>query len=190
VRLGIELYGVTERRGKHDLLYTCHDSEKHGHGLRVDMTRLLPRLLQRIANSQSLRNETKLCPRATRKPKPVKSLRRPLPAAPSFSPSGRSQSILLDEINPVIHRKKYVRHKSFPPQVQLSRSTSRTQRMENSDRPRRMTLHERTWWSSPYCICKFMLLSSRILTVYFSVRMLSSPIRKCFFTNRYLPKGK
>jgi hypothetical protein len=154
------------------------------------MARLLPRLLQRIANSQSLRNETKLYPRATRKTKPVKSLRRPLPATSSFSPSGRSQSILLDEINPVIHRKKYVRHKSFPPQVQLLRSMSRTQKMANSDRPRRMTLQERTWWSSPYCICKFKLLSSRILTISFSVRMLSSPIRKCFFTDRHLPKGE
>ncbi|KAH9062176.1 hypothetical protein EDB87DRAFT_1559399 [Lactarius vividus] len=134
------------------------------------MRQLIPRLLRRL-KERSVAGETI---RPLRPPaQGAKSLRRPLPPPPVFSGSGRSQSILLDEINPVIKPKLYRRHKSLPPQVRLpdsqkTRTVSRNGIVEDDVR-REMTAEEREWYANPY------------------LRMLSTPIRRCSLSSRYLP---
>lgn len=132
------------------------------------MRQLIPRLLQRL-KERNVAGETirPLRPRA----QGAKSLRRSLPPPPTFS--SRSQSILLDEINPITKPKAYQRHKSLPPQVRLpdsqkTRTVSRDGTIEDDVR-REMTAEEREWYANPY------------------LRMLSTPIRRCSLSSRYLP---
>ncbi|KAH9173456.1 hypothetical protein EDB89DRAFT_1850202 [Lactarius sanguifluus] len=134
------------------------------------MRQLIPRLLRRL-KERSVAGETirPLRPLA----QGAKSLRRPLPPPPVFSGSGRSRSILLDEINPITKPKLYRRHKSLPPQLRLpdsqkTRTVSRNGTIEDDVR-REMTAEEREWYANPY------------------LRMLSTPIRKCLMSSRYLP---
>ncbi|KAH8988607.1 hypothetical protein EDB92DRAFT_2054538 [Lactarius akahatsu] len=134
------------------------------------MRQLIPRLLRRL-KERSVAGETI---RPLRPPAlGAKSLRRPLPPPPVFSASGRSRSILLDEINPITKPKLYRRHKSLPPQVRLpdsqkTRTVSRNGTVEDDVR-REMTAEEREWYANPY------------------LRMLSTPIRRCSMSSRYLP---
>ncbi|KAH9049015.1 hypothetical protein EDB84DRAFT_1261558 [Lactarius hengduanensis] len=134
------------------------------------MRQLIPRLLRRL-KERSVAGETI---RPLRPPaQGARSLRRPLPPPPVFSGSGRSRSILLDEINPIIKPKLYRRHKSLPPQVRLpdsqkARTVSRNGTVEDDVR-REMTAEEREWYANPY------------------LRMLSTPIRRCSMSSRYLP---
>ena len=114
------------------------------------MRQLVPRLLRRL-KARSLASE-KIRP--LRPPaKGAKSLRKQLPPIPVFF--GRSQSILLDDVNPIMHPKAYRRHKSLPPQVRLpdsqkeTRSVSRGGTVEDDVR-REMTAEEREWWANPY----------------------------------------
>ncbi|KAI0254922.1 hypothetical protein BJV78DRAFT_886364 [Lactifluus subvellereus] len=132
------------------------------------MRQLIPRLLKRL-KERSIAGERI---RPLRPPaKGAKSLRRPLPPPPVFF--GRSRSILLDEINPITNPKAYRQHKSLPPQVRLpdsqkTRTVSRDGTIEDDVR-RKMTAEEREWWANPY------------------LRMLSTPLRKCAQSSRYLP---
>ncbi|KAI9447813.1 hypothetical protein H4582DRAFT_2107294 [Lactarius indigo] len=134
------------------------------------MRQLIPRLLRRLKE----RSAAGEIIRPLRPPaQGAKSLRRPLPPPPVFSGSGRSRSILLDELNPVTKPKLYRRHKSLPPQVRLpdsqkTRTVSRNGTVEDDVR-REMTAEEREWYANPY------------------LRMLSTPIRKCSLSSRYLP---
>ena len=113
------------------------------------MRSLIPRLLDRL-KSRSITPE-KIRP--IRPPaKGAKSLRKVLPPRPVFF--GRSRSILLDDVNPIMHPKAYRQHKSLPPQVNLpesqkTRTVSRDGTVENDVR-REMTAEEREWWSNPY----------------------------------------
>ncbi|KAH9998408.1 hypothetical protein BJV77DRAFT_1135244, partial [Russula vinacea] len=71
--------------------------------------------------------------------------------------------------------KAYRQHKSLPPQVSLpdsqkTRTVSRDGTVEDDVR-REMTAEEREWWSNPY------------------LRMLSTPLRRCAVSSRYLPTG-
>ncbi|KAN0132489.1 hypothetical protein V8E53_009505 [Lactarius tabidus] len=132
------------------------------------MRQLIPRLLRRL-KERSVAGETirPVRPRALG----AKSLRRSLPPPPVFS--GRSRSILLDEINPIANSKAYRRHKSLPPQVRLpdsqrTRTVSRDGTVEDDVR-REMIAEEREWYANPY------------------LRMLSTPIRRCSLSSRYLP---
>ena len=114
------------------------------------MRQLIPRLLRRL-NARSLASEKirPLRPRA----KGPKSLRKQLPPVPVFF--GRSRSILLDDVNPIMHSMAYRRHKSLPPQVRLpdsqkeTRTVSRDGTVEDDVR-REMTVEEREWWANPY----------------------------------------
>ncbi|KAI9467231.1 hypothetical protein BJY52DRAFT_1201561 [Lactarius psammicola] len=132
------------------------------------MRQLIPRLLRRL-KERSVAGETI---RPIRPPaQGAKSLRRSLPPIPVFS--DRSRSILLDEINPITKPKAYRRHKSLPPQVRLpdsqkTRTVSRDGTVEDDVR-REMTTEEREWYANPY------------------LRMLSTPMRKCSLSLRYLP---
>ena len=125
------------------------------------MRRLIPRLLRRVrARSIALENV-----RPLRSPaKGAKSLRRQLPPPPVFF--GRSRSILLDDVNPVMHPKAYRRHKSLPPQVTLpdsqkTRTVSRDGTVEDDVR-REMTAEEREWWANPYRTSRHSPRSSKM----------------------------
>jgi hypothetical protein len=113
------------------------------------MRGLLPRLLGRLkSRSIALEKIRPIRPRA----KGAKSLRKQLPPRPVFF--GRSRSILLDDVNPIMHPKAYRQHKGLPPQVRLPesqkmRTVSRDGTMEDDVR-REMTAEEREWWANPY----------------------------------------
>ncbi|KAI9513180.1 hypothetical protein F5148DRAFT_278646 [Russula earlei] len=132
------------------------------------MRRLIPRLLRRLKATSIVPEKI----RPLRRPaKGAKSLRKQLPPPPVFF--GRSQSVLLDAVNPIMHPKAYRRHKSLPPQVRLldsqkTRTISRDGTVEDDVR-REMTSEEREWWANPY------------------LRMLSTPLRRCAQSLRYLP---
>ena len=123
------------------------------------MRRLLPRLLSRL-KSRSIAPE-KIRP--VRPPaKGAKSLRKQLPPSPVFF--GRSRSILLDDVNPIMHPKAYRQHKGLPPQVRLresqkTRTVSRDGTVENDVR-REMTPEEREWWANPYRMSPLLRSSS------------------------------
>ena len=128
------------------------------------MRQLIPRLLRRL-NEKSAAGETI---RPLRPPaKGAKSLRRSLPPPPVLS--GRSRSILLDDINPITTPKLYRRHKSLPPQVRLpdshkARTVSRDGTVEDDVR-REMTAEEREWFANPYrMLHSFTSLSVRPAT--------------------------
>lgn len=105
------------------------------------MPRLIPRLLQSLKGKAIDVSEptTPLRPPS----KGSKSLYRPVPPTPQFSPAGRSQSLLLDPLNPIIHPRSYLPHKQLPPVVRLhknqrTRAVSRDGTIEH-DKPRTMT---------------------------------------------------
>ncbi|KAI0306963.1 hypothetical protein B0F90DRAFT_1683861 [Multifurca ochricompacta] len=134
------------------------------------MRQLISRLLR--LRSRSIANANNNNIRPLRPPsKGAKSLRKQLPPSPVFST--RSRSILLDELNPITKPKAYRQHKTLPPQVRLpesqkTRTVSRDGTIEDDVR-REMTAEEREWWANPY------------------LRMLSTPLRKCAQSSRYLP---
>jgi len=105
--------------------------------------RILPRLLKflqdaPLSNSQSNGN--------VRYRKRV-SMKQPILESPSFTSKGRTQSILLDDTNPITEGHLYDKHKSLPPRVRVQRTPNDT---GGDGRPREMTKEEREWWSSPY----------------------------------------
>ncbi len=113
------------------------------------MRRLIPRLLSRLRSRS-------IVPKKIRPVHPpakgAKSLRKQLPPHPVFF--GRSRSILLDDVNPIMHPKAYRRHKSLPPHIRLpdsqkTRTVSRDGTVEDDVR-REMTAEERMWWANPY----------------------------------------
>ncbi|KIK96954.1 hypothetical protein PAXRUDRAFT_825441 [Paxillus rubicundulus Ve08.2h10] len=130
------------------------------------MPRLLPRLLKMLKEAPLTDHH----PRHVDRSQNVSSSKRkslyhlPTPP-PSFNPAGRSHSILLNE-NPVTDKQVFTRHKSLPPTVRVAPTHVAHERY---DAPREMTVEEREWWSSPY------------------LRMLSTPLRQCAVSRRYLP---
>ncbi|KIK65415.1 hypothetical protein GYMLUDRAFT_219430 [Collybiopsis luxurians FD-317 M1] len=131
------------------------------------MPRLIPRLIRRLEASPTTTSFDPFTLDNIRFR--GKSLRKPLPAVPSFHPSQYTQSLLLSPNNPVTSSRNYIRHKSLPPRVNLPRHAK--PRKNTYDRPRTMTEEERRWWASPY------------------LRMLSTPIRSCMQTERVLPSA-
>jgi len=125
-----------------------HDRTPHAQGL-TRMRQLIPRLLRRLKARSPASEKI----RPIRPAKGPKSLRKQLPPPPVFF--GRSQSIILDDVNPIMHPKAYRRHKSLPPQVTLpdsqkvTRIVSRDGTVEDDVR-REMTPEEREWWANPY----------------------------------------
>lgn len=129
------------------------------------MPRLLPQLL-RALGEKARRPD----------PPPVQSWKRPrrrtqdvlhpLPR-PSFRADGRTHSILLDDVNPIMHAERYEQ-----PKLRISRNYVNGKGKETKDGPRSrgwMSEEEREWFTSPY------------------LRMLSSPIRQDKVTDRYFP---
>ncbi|PSR71806.1 hypothetical protein PHLCEN_2v12307 [Hermanssonia centrifuga] len=136
------------------------------------MPRILPRILKRLdeihfSSQPHKLNLTKLTPIKQRK-----SLWKPTPSF-SLSPHGRTQSILLEDVNPVNDRRVFRPHKMMPPRLRVRRPEKRNAtatEVRIEDTPRRMTPEERGWWSNPY------------------LRMLHEPMRRCLVTLRLLPK--
>ncbi|THH12208.1 hypothetical protein EW145_g138 [Phellinidium pouzarii] len=131
------------------------------------MPRLLPRLLKWLESNQLKQPEFRgpLMKRRLRR----RSLWRPLDKTvdATFSLLDRQQSLLLDQDNILTSPNEYIRHRSLPPVVHLQ-DTQKDVEIDY-DHPREMSVQERQWWSSPY------------------LRMLSTPIRTCFLSDRHLP---
>ncbi|KAJ3715517.1 hypothetical protein C8R42DRAFT_681091 [Lentinula raphanica] len=134
------------------------------------MPRILPRLLKKLEETLSQEgfddfnlNHYRFRGKSLWKPPP------PNPY-PSFKPSDYPKSILLEPQNPITSSRDYNRRKTLPPRVYLP---ERAQKRKNDlfDSPRRMSEEERGWWASPY------------------LRMLSSPLRRCFQTQQLLPSA-
>ncbi|SRR6266851_1552874 len=126
------------------------------------MRRLIPRLLRQLKErSPAYEKIRPLRPPA----KGAKSLRKQLPPPPVFL--GRSQSILFDDVNPIMHPKAYRRHKSLPPQVTLpdsqkgTRTVSRDGIVEDDVR-HEMTVEEREWWANPYRVSRLVSVPSGV----------------------------
>ncbi|KAI0053054.1 hypothetical protein FA95DRAFT_1509498, partial [Auriscalpium vulgare] len=136
----------------------------------------MPRLIARLYESLTAGpSSSDTFVRRVRPPaKRPKSLFKPAPPTPDWSLTDRRHSVLLDSVNPIIRPREYVHHKTLPPRVRVSRTqrkktTSRDGSVEH-DQPRSMTVAEREWEANPY------------------LRMLSSPLRRCAVTSRYLPR--
>lgn len=118
------------------------------------MPRLITRLLRHLENSPLI-NKTKRTTIVPIRPPRKTSLLRPRLPVPSLSAANRTQSILVDDVNPIVNADAYTRHKSLPPTLWPRRRAIRTR--GEFDRPRSMTDEERGWWASPYRACCIFL---------------------------------
>ncbi|KAF9263551.1 hypothetical protein L218DRAFT_321796 [Marasmius fiardii PR-910] len=128
------------------------------------MPRILPRLLKKLAEKPPQPYEQ--FKHDSFRVKKI-SLRKPVLPAPSFKPEDYQKSILLSLHNPVVNSDEYIHHKSLPPRKRVGKRVNVKEHGHNI--PRNMSREERQWWSSPY------------------LRMLASPIRRCYVTGQYLP---
>ncbi|KAF7985225.1 hypothetical protein HWV62_7866 [Athelia sp. TMB] len=131
------------------------------------MPRILTRLQRQIETSSSSAKRVWPSPKPFPRKKKLSCVEPALPN-PSFSAAGRTQSILVDNVNPIVDSNAYASHKSSAPVVAVRRRVPYPT-TSDVDRPRVMTAQERRWWASPY------------------LRMLSSPCRTCIVSNRTLP---
>ncbi|KAI0722834.1 hypothetical protein C8Q76DRAFT_855190 [Earliella scabrosa] len=138
------------------------------------MPRLISRLLRNLEHARNLsparqsppqrHNDGTSATRAFTRPDEV-----------DISPNGRSQSILLDRkaLRLIYRHARYAREKELAPKVRVSR-TNLNRELPHSrtfmGTRRAMTLEERKFWANPY------------------LRMLGSPLRKCFMTELLLPR--
>ncbi|KAJ7179847.1 hypothetical protein C8R43DRAFT_1117196 [Mycena crocata] len=122
----------------------------------------MPRILPRLITLPL----STVFPSPRRQPR-YPSKRKPIPPLPSALAADYPRSVLLSPGNIITNSHDYVHYKSTPPVHRLHRRRTPYGR----EKQREMTAQERTWWSSPY------------------LRMLASPIRRCFTTEHYLPMG-
>jgi hypothetical protein len=133
------------------------------------MPRLIPRLLKRLQDAPA--DNSKRISVAPVRRRRIISFRGPSLPPPSLSPFGRTRSILLEDVNPVINTAAYTRHKSLPPRLRIHKAQRRRAVDTNQDElPRRMTQEERRWWASPYCTWKpyTFLYSLRTYTLQYA----------------------
>ncbi|KAF8528789.1 hypothetical protein BU17DRAFT_37441 [Hysterangium stoloniferum] len=123
------------------------------------MPRLLPKLIESI---KAVKHRQIL----NRYPRKDTKGSHPKPPSPNLSPHGRKQSILLDDVNPIIHSDAFVHHKRDAPRIPM---VSKPKDTKDEDQLSEMAEHECKLWSNPY------------------LRMLSSPLRQCLLTEQYLP---
>ncbi|TFK55818.1 hypothetical protein OE88DRAFT_1804611 [Heliocybe sulcata] len=124
------------------------------------MPRLVPRLLKSLQNFKLKgRPSPHDAPASLASPKEHRrrSSPRAIPRLPAIAANDRSQSILVDNVNPIVNAEAFIRRKSP------------AARLRTGSEDGEMSEEERDWWSSPY------------------LRMLASPIRLCLSSNRYLP---
>ncbi|KAL4241579.1 hypothetical protein ABKN59_000344 [Abortiporus biennis] len=130
------------------------------------MPRILPRLIEALKYAA-------LQPKVIQKrPERPINTRQPLskPPPPNFSPDGREHSVLLDDFNPIIHRKEYQRHKAAAPTLPQHNGKRRKNRYTGDTEREVMSEEERRWQSSPY------------------LRILSSSMRQCLLSKNLYPK--
>lgn len=116
----------------------------------------MPRLLPRLLQSLKKHNRHRVAPviPAERHPrhKPIPESRNP-PQCPPISPKGRTQSIVLDSLDPILSLSRYRRHKAANPR---RRGASKRQHRATRDPEARsqlfrgMSEEERGFWASPY----------------------------------------
>jgi hypothetical protein len=148
------------------------------------MPRILPRLLKRLANS-GYEQQNYTIPYGLAARKTRKSLHKRVSSYTLINPTRRSRSILLDPINPIINAQDFVHHKSLPPKPVLP--NAKVADGEVDDVQRVMTEQELNWWSNPYREFAHLLYKCSLNLA--PVRMLSSRLRQCIITHRYLPTG-
>ncbi|KAJ7276214.1 hypothetical protein B0H12DRAFT_1214853 [Mycena haematopus] len=125
------------------------------------MPRILPRLLK-LPLSGNFPFPSK---------QPLKSLRKPVPPLHSVLPEDYPRSVLLSPGNVITNSHDYVHYKAMAPvpHARRRRVLRKTDVNDTGERRREMSAQECAWWSSPY------------------LRMLASPLRHCYLTERYLP---
>lgn len=111
------------------------------------MPRIIPRLLKALREAPYKKETLPDIPPAKKK---RQSLWKPNFPQHNFTPAGRTSSVLLDELNPLVHKIQFRRHKRMPPRVRTNRKVDPNHNT-SSDPPRRMTVQEREWNASPYC---------------------------------------
>lgn len=113
------------------------------------MPRLVPRLLQRLQSHLSKQPIIKIRPRSKTPHRPATS---PPPTCPPLSPKGRTQSIILDSLHPIMSISKFRRHKEpyAPLRVHQRLKTHIRDRDRGLHPVRVMSEEERTLWASPY----------------------------------------
>lgn len=112
------------------------------------MPRIIPRLLKAIEHAAYTPERPPEIPTSLLRKK-RRSLWTPHIPKSNFSVDGRTKSVLLDDVNPLIHKGVFRRHKRLPPRVRVHKATLK--RSDSSDVPRRMTPEEREWYANPYC---------------------------------------
>jgi len=117
------------------------------------MPRLIPRLLKRLKSaSEGPSKQFRLVFPDHYRKSPPQFISDPF----DFSPHGRTKSILLDPLNPIIHPKRYARHKTLPPRIRTHRNQRNGLASGDGTKmpevPRGMTASEMEWWANPYCM--------------------------------------
>ncbi|KAK7061565.1 hypothetical protein R3P38DRAFT_2596137 [Favolaschia claudopus] len=124
------------------------------------MPRILPRLLKLPLSGNFPFNP----------PKPPRSTLEPVPPLHSVLPADFERSVLLSPGNIISSSHDYIHHKANAPiQRARRRRVSAITDVSKEAHRREMSPQERAWWSSPY------------------LRMLASPLRQCFITERSIP---
>ncbi|EPT02774.1 hypothetical protein FOMPIDRAFT_1159826 [Fomitopsis schrenkii] len=132
------------------------------------MPRLVPRLLQRLQAPPSKQ------PIVFDRPRPkIRQRPGPSPPCPPLSPQGRTQSIILDSLHPIMAISKSRRHKE--PYAPLRINSALQKHTRNQVREwhpvQVMSEQERTLWASPY------------------LRMLATTVRLSAVGNRHMPSA-
>lgn len=128
------------------------------------MPRLIPQI-KRVIAKKGLHPGVYSGPLVEWKTRRNRSLWKPFVRKADLRPNGRSQSILLDQFNPLLTPKQYEFHKSLPPRVSLGQSVK--ENLDSQTDLREMTMAEKQLWSSPYCeLYPYMLCNVECYIVF------------------------
>ncbi|KAI1796246.1 hypothetical protein LXA43DRAFT_659735 [Ganoderma leucocontextum] len=175
--------GPTQSRSRHGTgqgRLTASDAEvdvrRLGAG-RQRMPRLIPRLLRNLQHAHTRSPKFPPQPITKSNVDDTRSIRDfARPEEVDISPTGRTQSILLDRrtLRLIYRHARYQREKALAPEVRVSRSRwvvkQRCGRAPRGVMPREMTQEERSFHANPY------------------LRMLASPLRQCYESGWTLPR--
>lgn len=124
------------------------------------MPRLVPRLLRHLEAPPSKP------PIVNNRPRPkTRRLPNPPPPCPSLSPEGRTQSIILDSLHPIMAISKSRRHKEPYAPLRINTRIQKYTKHQGRDlHPvRTMSEEERTLWASPYRALLALFLSAFVV---------------------------
>ncbi|KAI0750943.1 hypothetical protein C8Q80DRAFT_542064 [Daedaleopsis nitida] len=137
------------------------------------MPRLIPRLLRRLEHARSLPPKPPRKVQTQRSTNDTSATRVfTRPDEVDISPTGRSQSILLDRdaLRLIYRHGRYRRDKPAAPAIRTPRTWSEANQTAPAGSCRAMTLEERQFYANPY------------------LRMLGSPLRRCLQSDTTLPQ--